>query len=51
MLWKADINYVTILGQKLWHATIKNKKMWTGHIRGAMRVIPEEDYQNIISER
>jgi len=21
MLWKADINYVTILGQKLWHAT------------------------------
>jgi len=30
---------------------IKNKKMWTGHIRGAMRVIPEEDYQNIISER
>lgn len=28
---------------------IKNKKMWTGHIRGAMRVIPEEDYQKIIS--
>ena len=27
---------------------IKNKKMWTGHIRGAMRVIPEEDYQKII---
>jgi hypothetical protein len=24
MLWKADINYVTILGQKLWHATIKH---------------------------
>ncbi len=22
MLWKADINYVTILGQKLWHATL-----------------------------
>jgi predicted RNA-binding protein len=30
---------------------IKNKKMWTGHIRGAMRVIPEEDYQKIISGR
>lgn len=30
---------------------ITNKKMWTGHIRGAMRVIPEEDYQNIISGR
>ena len=24
MLLKADINYVTILGQKLWHSTIKN---------------------------
>lgn len=30
---------------------IKNKKMWTGHIRGAMRVIPEEDYRKIISGR
>lgn len=28
---------------------IKNKRMWTGHIRGAMRVIPEEDYQKIVS--
>ena len=28
MLWKADINYVTILGQKLWHATFNiGKKM------------------------
>jgi len=24
VLLKADINYVTILGQKLWHATFKN---------------------------
>jgi len=24
---------------------IKNKAMWTGHIRVAMREIPEEDYQ------
>jgi len=30
---------------------ITNKKMWSGHIRGqAMREIPEEDYQTIISE-
>jgi len=28
---------------------IKNKKMWTGHIRSAMREIPEEDYRFIIS--
>lgn len=28
---------------------IKNKKMWTGHIRTSMREIPEEDYQFIIS--
>ena len=28
---------------------IKNKKMWTGHIRVAMREIPEEDYRLIIS--
>ena len=27
---------------------IKNKKMWTGHIRTAMREIPEDDYQFII---
>jgi predicted RNA-binding protein len=31
-------------------AFITNKKMWNGHIRGkAMRQIPEEDYQLIIS--
>lgn len=30
---------------------IKNKKMWTGHIRGAMRIIPEEDYHTIIQQR
>jgi len=29
---------------------IKNKKMWTGHIRVAMRGIPEEDYQKIIRQ-
>lgn len=30
---------------------IKNKKMWSGHIRGqAMRMIPEEDYQLILSK-
>ena len=28
---------------------IKNKKMWSGSIRTAMRVIPEEDYQTIIT--
>jgi len=28
---------------------IKNKKMWSGSLRTAMRVIPEEDYQKIIS--
>jgi len=27
---------------------IKNKTMWSGSIRTAMRVIPEEDYQTII---
>jgi hypothetical protein len=27
---------------------IKNKKMWSGSIRTAMREIPEEDYQKII---
>lgn len=27
---------------------IKNKVMWSGSIRGAMRTIPEEDYQRII---
>jgi predicted RNA-binding protein len=27
---------------------IKNKTMWSGSIRTAMRVIPEEDYQKII---
>lgn len=26
---------------------ITNKTMWTGHIRQAMRVIPEEDYQTV----
>ncbi len=24
---------------------IKNKEKWTGHLRGAMREIPEEDYE------
>ncbi len=24
---------------------IKNKQKWTGHLRGAMRPIPEEDYE------
>ena len=28
---------------------IKNKVMWSGSIRGAMRAIPEEDYQRIIT--
>jgi predicted RNA-binding protein len=28
---------------------IKNKTMWSGSIRTAMREIPEEDYQEIIS--
>jgi predicted RNA-binding protein len=28
---------------------ITNKTMWTGHIRQAMRVIPEEDYQRLMS--
>ena len=27
---------------------IKNKVMWSGSIRGAMRMIPERDYQRII---
>jgi len=26
---------------------IKNKVKWTGHLRGAMRPIPEEDYKSI----
>lgn len=30
---------------------IKNKTMWSGSIRTAMRVIPEEDYQRIMNER
>ena len=30
---------------------IKNKKMWSGSIRTAMREIPEEDYQKIINAR
>jgi predicted RNA-binding protein len=30
---------------------IKNKKMWSGSIRTAMREIPEEDYQKIISKK
>jgi predicted RNA-binding protein len=29
---------------------IKNKVMWSGSIRTAMRVIPEEDYQRILKE-
>ena len=28
---------------------ITNKTMWTGHIRQAMRMIPEEDYQTILN--
>lgn len=28
---------------------IKNKVMWSGSIRGAMRTIPEEDYQRILA--
>jgi len=28
---------------------IKNKTMWTGHIRQAMRIIPEEDYKLIMA--
>lgn len=31
-------------------AFIKNKTLWTGHIRVAMRTIPEEDYQLILSQ-
>jgi predicted RNA-binding protein len=27
---------------------IKNKVMWSGSIRGAMRMIPEQDYQRIV---
>lgn len=30
---------------------IKNKKMWTGSLRAAMRLISEEDYQYIISKK
>lgn len=30
---------------------ITNKKMWTGHIRVAMRTIPEEDYRRIAKGR
>lgn len=30
---------------------ITNKKMWTGHIRVAMRTIPEEDYRRIVKGR
>jgi len=26
---------------------ITNKKMWTGHLRRAMRTIPKEDYETI----
>jgi len=29
---------------------ITNKKMWSGHLRVAMREIPEEDYQLIMSQ-
>ena len=29
---------------------IKNKTKWTGHLRGAMRSIPEEDYEIIRAE-
>jgi len=29
---------------------IKNKVMWSGSIRGAMRMIPEPDYQRIVTE-
>jgi len=29
---------------------IKNKVMWSGSIRTAMRVIPEEDYQRIVEK-
>jgi len=28
---------------------IKNKKMWTGHLRRAMRTIPKEDYNLIFN--
>jgi len=28
---------------------IRNKVMWSGSIRGAMRTIPEEDYQRIVA--
>jgi len=28
---------------------IKNKVMWSGSIRGAMRTISEEDYQRIVA--
>lgn len=30
---------------------ITNKKKWAGHIRVAMRIIPEEDYQRIVKDR
>ncbi len=30
---------------------IKNKTMWSGSIRTAMRVIPEEDYQTIVNSQ
>jgi len=35
VLWKADINYVTSLGQKLWHATISevlDLKRWADQL-------------------
>ena len=38
MLWKADINYVTILGQKLWHATSTISKKKNADLREKARV-------------
>ncbi len=41
MLWKADINYVTILGQKLWHATINYHELSEFFLAWYEKLLPQ----------
>ena len=46
-IFKSPVEFKPLINQLKF---IKNKKMWSGHIRGrSLRLIPEEDYQLIIS--
>ena len=44
-IFKEELDFKSIISNLEF---ITNKKQWTGHLRTAMRTIPEEDYEYII---